>query len=115
MIRTWSSRLGALAIGMLLLGGGSGLPVLDALLHHWRISQASAQVHLLDPNARATHAERCTLGTALPALVVAAGTSAMAVGVQVPEGRVEVRPAELLSTHFHSRDCRPRAPPVSPV
>ena len=115
MIRTWSSRLGALAVGMLLLGGGSGLPVLDALLHHWRIGQAGAQVQLQDPNSSTTHAERCTLGTALPALVVSAGSAALAVGGQVPQSPAAVLPADRLAPHFHSCDARPRAPPATPV
>ena len=115
MIRTWSSRLGALAVGVLLLGGGSGLPVLDALLHHWRVGRASAQAQLLDPTASATHTERCTLGTALPALVVSAGSSALAVGGRVPEGPAAVRPADRLGAHFQSCDARPRAPPATPV
>lgn len=115
MIRTWSSRLGALALGMLLLGGGSGLPVLDALLHHWGIGQAGAQVQLLNPDGSATHAERCTLGTALPALAVASGSSALAIGVHVPENRAAARPADRLVPRFHPRDARPRAPPVIPV
>lgn len=115
MIRTWSSRLGALALGLLLLGGGSGLPVLDALLHHWRIGQTGAQVQLLDPDGSATHAERCTLGTALPALAAATGSSELAVGVQVPESRATARPADRLVPHFHPRNARPRAPPVTPV
>lgn len=115
MTRTWSSRLGALAICLLLLGGGSGLPVLDALLHHWRIGQAGAQAQLLDPTASGTHAERCTLGTALPALVGSTGSSALAVAVQLPDGPATVRPADRLVPHFHSCDARPRAPPVTPV
>ena len=115
MIRTWSSRLGALALAMLLLGGGSGLPVLDALLHHWRIGQTGAQVQLLDPDGSATHAERCTLGTALPALAAAPGTSELAVGMYLPENRPTARPADRLVPHFHPGNARPRAPPLTPV
>ena len=115
MMRTWSSRLGALALAMLLLGGGSGLPVLDALLHHWRIGHAGAQVQLLDPDGSAGHAERCTLGTAMPALAVATGTSELVVGLHLPENRATVRPVDRLVPHFLPSNARPRAPPVTPV
>ncbi len=115
MIRTWSSRLGAVALALLILGGGSGLPVLDALLHHLRVGKAVAESQLLDPSTSAAHAERCTLGTALPALVVSTGSSAIGLATTAPAAAAAVRPVDRVSTHFQSCDARPRAPPVTPV
>ena len=89
MSRNWSTRLGALTLSLLILGGGSGLPVVDAALHHLHGRVPVAGAHLSDP-ASTSHAERCTLGAPLPTLVRPA----------------DVRPADLVSS-------LPVTPPVS--
>jgi hypothetical protein len=81
MSRSWISRLGALTLSLLILGGGSGLPVVDAVLHHLHGNVQVAGAHLSDP-AGTSHAERCTLGAPLPTLVRPA----------------DVRPADLVSS-----------------
>lgn len=115
MMRKWSARLGSIALGPLILGGGSGLPVLDAVLHHWRAGPAAAQTQLLDPDSSSTHASRCTLGTALPALVLPVGSAGAGVVTLAPERCTAERPVTRIASLQPSTSALPRAPPVSPV
>jgi hypothetical protein len=115
MIRKWSARLGSIALGLLILGGGSGLPVLDAVLHHWRAGPAAAQTQLLDPDSNSSHAARCTLGTALPALVAPVGSASAAVVTLAPERCTAERPVTRIASLQPSTSALPRAPPVTPV
>jgi hypothetical protein len=67
MSRTCISRLSALILALLIMGGGSGLPVVDAALHHLHGRMHVQGTHLTDPGD-SSHAERCTLGAPLPTL-----------------------------------------------
>jgi len=55
-------------LAAVVLAGGSGLPLLDALLYHTRASQANRReaVRWEAPGTPGTHADRCTLGRAAP-------------------------------------------------
>src|SRR6266545_3379864 len=68
MRASWLTRCKVVVLAAVLLTGGSGLPLLDALLYHTRASQANRRVAvrweaLGSPGA---HADRCTLGRAAP-------------------------------------------------
>ena len=112
MPRTCISRLGALILSLLIMGGGSGLPVLDAALHHLHGHMEVQGTHLSDAGDT-THAERCTLGAPLPTLArssdVHAGdltTLLPGSAPKVPEPPAPV--AACLPSHVHAR-----APPYA--
>jgi len=64
----WLIRLKVAVLTAVVLTGGSGLPLLDALLYHSRPSRNISQTgaHWEMPGAPDHHADRCTLGRAAP-------------------------------------------------
>ncbi len=63
MRRSWLSRAGAVLLIAGMLGGGSGAPVLDALLYHRDAAHPDHPVTHLEPKGtRHTHSDQCTLG-----------------------------------------------------
>lgn len=68
MHRTWLSRVNALVLALMVGGGGSGLPVFDALFHHFGGSRILSHACVERADTRSAHSERCTLASALPAL-----------------------------------------------
>ncbi|HEU4762321.1 MAG TPA: hypothetical protein VFS74_08365 [Gemmatimonadales bacterium] len=112
MPRTCISRLGALILSLLIMGGGSGLPVVDAALHHLHGRMNVQGTHLSDPGGT-THAERCTLGAPLPTLARPSDVHAADLTTLLPRsapGRPE--PAAPVGAHASSH-LHARAPPRS--
>lgn len=68
MRASWLTRFKVVILAAVVLTGGSGLPLLDALLYHTRASQANRRdaVRWEARGAPGTHADRCTLGRAAP-------------------------------------------------
>lgn len=63
MLRSWASRVTALLLIAGMLGGGSGAPVLDALLYHRDAAHPDRPVTHFEPQGtRHTHSDSCTLG-----------------------------------------------------
>jgi hypothetical protein len=113
MHRAWLQRLNALILGLLIMGGGSGLPVVDAVLHHLHGQAQVAGIRLSNPADSSLHAERCTLGAPLPTLARSAGIRATdhiaalpGVALSMPE------PADPATASLCS-PTQARAPPLS--
>lgn len=115
MHRAWLSRVNAVFLAVMLAGGGSGLPLFDALFHHLGRSQATSPFRVHSPDTPVSHAERCTLGAALPALVHAAGFQ---VAARIGPQPIAL-PLRVAADDPHSAavltPALPRAPPVSVV
>jgi hypothetical protein len=63
MRRSWLGRASAVLLIAGMLGGGSGAPVLDALLYHRDAAHPDHPVTHLEPKGtRHTHSDECTLG-----------------------------------------------------
>ena len=65
--RTWLARINALVLALMVGGGGSGLPVFDALFHHVGGPRGLGYACVERADVQSAHSERCTLGAALPA------------------------------------------------
>ena len=66
MHRSWLGRATVLLLIAGILGGGSGAPVVDALLFHTRPGAATSQAPHFEPQgSRHAHADKCTLGQLL--------------------------------------------------
>ncbi|HET9603766.1 MAG TPA: hypothetical protein VFO96_05710 [Gemmatimonadales bacterium] len=112
MPRTCISRLSALILSLLIMGGGSGLPVVDAALHHLHGSMHVQGAHLSDPGDSA-HAERCTLGAPLPTLARSADVHAAELTTLQPRA-MPARPEPADSAGVApSSQLHARAPPLS--
>ncbi len=111
MRNSWLTRVNTLVLALLLAGGGSGLPVADALFHHLQ-GTADSRSRLADGEAPGSHGERCSLGIPLPAMA-SAGAVAQAPACTAPQlaqvaiGRSATRPST-----FVPPSARPRAPPL---
>jgi hypothetical protein len=111
MRKLWLTRLNTLILALLLAGGGSGLPVADALFHY---------LHGLAPEANrigsgetpASHGERCTLGVPLPAMATAAAVAAAPRSTAASLAAMPVRGAESPRSSALPGATRPRAPPA---
>jgi len=68
MRSSWLTRLKVVVLATVVLSGGSGLPMLDALLYHTGGSRGVSQTgtHWEMPGSPDHHADRCTLGRAAP-------------------------------------------------
>ena len=64
----WLIRLKVVLLTAVVLTGGSGLPLLDALVYHTGASRGVSQTgtHWEMPGGPDHHADRCTLGRAAP-------------------------------------------------
>ena len=111
MRKTWIPRLNALILGLLIMGGGSGLPVVDAVLHHLHGRVNVAGIHLSDPAGSTSHAERCTLGAPLPTLARSAGVHGMDLSTALPTTVLRSpEPSEPAAAPAHA-PSQARAPP----
>ena len=110
------SRLGRATVVLLIagiLGGGSGAPVLDALLYHRDAAHAERPVTHLEPQGtRHTHSDECTLGWLLRVQPSAsAAPSAAVVPVKLScTAPLWHTPAPRATTFFAPQHSR--APPV---
>src|SRR5262249_10625937 len=68
MRSSWLTRLKVAALATVVLSGGSGLPMLDALLYHTGAGRGVSQTgtHWAMPRSPDHPAARCTLGRAAP-------------------------------------------------
>jgi hypothetical protein len=113
MHRTWLARANALVLALLLAGGGSGLPIFDALFHHLGATRTLSHACVERADVESPHAERCTLSAALPALA-AAGALPDGRGIGADPVAQPVHPfTGLAHAAPRSRSTLPRAPPVS--
>lgn len=64
---SWPTRFKLILFTFIVASGGSGLPLLDALLYHTRASEIALGTHIEAAGSAASHAELCTLGRAAPA------------------------------------------------
>jgi hypothetical protein len=114
-MRVWLARLRVVLLAALVLSGGSGLPLLDAVLYHGRAAQRESAVRLEAAGTAASHAEVCTLGRAAPVPQPSPrGDEALRVVAQSlrtapPMGPAGPRAVDLPAA-WHSR-----APPTQPV
>lgn len=112
MRNAWPSRIGALLLALLVAGGGMGLPLVDAFLHHLHDAPA-ATAHVASGGTPAVHGESCTLGAAKPVMVRAGASPdpvTKAAPLSVPV--LSFRPAPL-PADAPPAATRPRAPPAS--
>lgn len=111
MRNTWLARLNTFFLALLLAGGGSGLPVADALLHHL---QAGAETgnRIADGEAPSSHSERCTLGVPLPAMSSAGAVAALPPCSSIRNVPVLFRAPDAVRSTDIPATARPRAPPI---
>jgi hypothetical protein len=102
------SRLNALVLVALILSGGGGVPVLDAVSHGF--GSGYAVPHFESASASESHRDYCSLGASLP---LSAHLSALHLGISV--GMVSFPDVALHATAPRSADLsllpQPRAPP----
>jgi hypothetical protein len=112
MHRTWLSRVNALVLALMVGGGGSGLPVFDALFHHFGGSRTLSHACVERADTRSAHSERCTLASALPALDRPDGPDHADRPYRPGHPRRLQRPGRPEGAPLR-RPSLPRAPPVS--
>ncbi len=111
MRKTWLARVNTLILALLVAGGGSGLPVVDALFHHLQ-DGAPRGTRLTDGEAPASHGERCSLGIPLPAMASAGTVAELPSFAALPRApRAACTSAPDPSTVVPAA-ARPRAPPL---
>jgi len=110
MRNAWLVRVNACFLAVLLAGGGSGLPLVDALFHHLHGS-TEAPVRL-SGDADGSHAERCSLGVAAPAMDRAADAPSATLSAAILSADPAALPAQLLLAGQLDRSSAPRAPPA---
>lgn len=64
MRQPWLIRLHALVLAVLFLGGGRGLPLLDAAFYHRCAAAGSLAQPRVDADDHVAHADYCTIGLA---------------------------------------------------
>lgn len=111
MRKTWLARVNTLILALLVAGGGSGLPVADALFHHLQ-NGTSRGTHLSDGEAPASHGERCTLGVPLPAMATAGAVAELPSGAALPFAPRAVCTSDTDPSTVVPAAARPRAPPL---
>jgi hypothetical protein len=113
MQKVWLRRVNALTLAVMLAGGGSGLPIFDALFHHIGRTRMVTHACVERGDTQSLHAERCSLGAALPALArSAAGPTAARIGPD-PVTRYERPPDLQVPPAVVATPSLPRGPPVS--
>ncbi|HET7601415.1 MAG TPA: hypothetical protein VFK36_00265 [Gemmatimonadales bacterium] len=112
MSRTCISRLSALILSLLIMGGGSGLPVVDAALHHLHGRMQVQGTHLSDPGST-THAERCTLGAPLPTLARSADVHAADLATLLPRSAPRLPEPAAPAAASPASQLHARGPPPS--
>ncbi len=66
MLQPGLVRLKALVLAFVLLNGGGGMPLLDAVLYHRHAANPTAAVRAGAADAQRAHAQLCRLGWTLP-------------------------------------------------
>lgn len=113
MQRSWAGRATAFLLIAGMLGGGSGAPVLDAVVYHRDARHPDRPVTHLEPQGtRHTHSDACTLGWLLRVQPSASTTFvAVVVPVRLAVAEVASPPAAPRATTFFS-PRQSRAPPA---
>jgi hypothetical protein len=111
MRTSWSSRLRALLLAVLFIGGGTALPVADGLAYH--LSGRSFDVPHVEASTTTCHGERCLLDLAAASVGLAA-TIAQPPRVEpfLLDGARPL-PTDLRPTLQSDRQPPPRAPPLA--
>jgi hypothetical protein len=113
MRRSWASRATVVLLIAGILGGGSGAPVLDAVLYHLGGARPDHPVTHLEPKgARHNHGDACTLGWLLRVQPAASATFVRAaVPLRLVATPLTCAPSAPRATTFFSPQ-RSRAPPA---
>lgn len=111
MRKTWLVRVNTLILALLLAGGGSGLPVADALFHHLQDGTPRG-TSLTDGEAPASHGERCTLGIPLPAMATAGAVAELPSSAALPLVLLASCTSGAELSTIVAAAARPRAPPL---
>lgn len=112
MTRGWLLRAKALLVGLLLLSGGGGMPLLDVALFHRYPTPARLHSSLEASGSQRTHGELCRLGWTVPH-----SPQGMGVGLEIQVADLSVRPHPAPPNDPPRSSglrlpARPRAPPV---
>jgi hypothetical protein len=113
MSRSWTARVTAFLLIAGMLGGGSGAPVLDAILYHRDAAHPDQPVTHLEPQgARHNHSDACTLGWLLRVQPSASATlPSVVVAVRLATvDNCPPPPSPRATTFFTPQDSR--APPL---
>ena len=111
MRNSWLARVNTLILALLLAGGGSGLPLADALFHHLQGATESGD-RIADGEAPSSHGERCSLGTPLPAMASAGSVAPFPSCAAVPFARPAPLSGDPQPSTVLPAAARPRAPPL---
>lgn len=112
---SWPTRLKLILFTVIVASGGSGLPLLDALVYHTRASEIALGTHMEAAGSAASHAELCTLGRAVPATTPASrGDGGLRVVPVAYRTRQAPRITPRVAADVPSTRCS-RAPPPSIV
>jgi hypothetical protein len=111
MRTSWSSRLRALLLALLFLGGGTGLPVADGLVYH-ASGRAPLGIHIEAAGALC-HGESCALLSVLPVPRAAVLQEATLRTEPITPNPAK-RPTAVAAPRTPSRTAlQPRAPPAA--
>jgi hypothetical protein len=110
MHKAWLTRLNTLVLALLMAGGGSGLPVVDAVFHHLQAAPVGSRIS--DGEAPAAHGERCALGVPLPAMAVAGSVAAGPPALAVSFSAADCHRLDAPRLAAVPGITRPRAPPT---
>ncbi len=114
MRMTLVSRVAALAIAALFVGGVAGASDLDAVLFHGAGAKVMAGVSHVETAANAAcHAERCVLGLRLASARVTPRLDLQIRFESIPEHAAQRRPDSAPRRAPAGSQQQPRAPPVS--
>lgn len=112
MLRPGLVKLKALVLAFVLLNGGGGMPLLDALLYHRHAANPAAGVRADAGDAQRVHAQLCHLGRTLPH-TPDRRTIALGLAIVAPAyRRSPVSPINPLGSAHAGGLPHPRAPPA---
>lgn len=111
MRNTWLARFNTVFLALLLAGGGSGLPVADALFHHLQGSAHTGN-RVADGEEASGHGARCSLGVPLPTMASAGAVAPMPACGGLPFVPPLSRAPDSPRSTAVPAAARPRAPPT---
>ncbi|HEX6645438.1 MAG TPA: hypothetical protein VF037_12225 [Gemmatimonadales bacterium] len=111
MRRALCSRITTLLLALMLAGGGSGLPLVDAALHHLH-GIGVGGTRLSDGESGTAHGDRCTLGVAAPAIAGPVSPPAVTVEALQQWTSVTILPPPAPPSDAPAGSAQPRAPPA---
>jgi len=112
MLRPGLVKLKALVLAFVLLNGGGGMPLLDAVLYHRHATNPAAGVQAEAADGQRAHAQLCRLGWTLPH-TPDRGTIALGLIVVAPaSSRWPASPVEPPRSAHPGGLPHPRAPPA---